>query len=69
MYPPFPDDDAWIGIKMSESKKKKVKIRLEIVMSYSDVVLPSHSGLYKYIIIMKSVGLWIAMDSQVNSQT
>ena len=21
VYPPFPDDDAWIGVEMSESKK------------------------------------------------
>ena len=39
---------ARIGIKTSRSKKKKVCFRLEIVISYSDIVLPSHSGLYIY---------------------
>ena len=33
VYPPFPDDDAWIGVEISESKK----IWLEIVMNHSDI--------------------------------
>ena len=36
VYPPFPDDHAWIGVETSKSKKV---FRLQIVTRHSDIII------------------------------